>query len=249
MEPNDGKADLIAKISDYTPSEEKLNSVRKLPLVFMVGITSAGKNTVLNRLLQHDPKNFDFIISHTTRAPRINDGVPEVNGKDYYFVDEVEVERMVDVQEFVEVQKVHDKIYGTSIKELQRIASENKIGVTDLDIQGIDKYTEMDLNIRSVFILPPSYAVWMQRLKSRYGDDEQISIEDFRARMQSALQEIEWAMLASDCYIVVNKDLDEAADLVIEIASGETVDPHYHKAVEIAEELMTNIRAELARIG
>jgi guanylate kinase len=240
---------VLAKVSSYQPSQIKLQTIRDLSLVFMVGITSAGKNTVLNRLLQHDSKDFEFIVSHTTRAPRENDGVLEVDGKDYYFVDEAEIERMVDAQEFVEVQKVHDKIYGTSVKELQRIASAGKIAVTDLDIQGVDKYDELGLKVRSVFILPPSYDVWMSRLKSRYGSEEQISIDDFRARMQSALQEIEWAMLASDCYIVINKDLDETADLVIEIATGETVDPHYHKAVEIAEELMTNIRSELAQIG
>ena len=239
--------ELKVKVDNYQPSEQNLDTIRKLPLIFMVGITSAGKNTVLARLLQHDPDHFEQVISHTTRAPRMNSGVQEINGREYYFVDCDQMSKMIADNGFVEVKNIHNiQISGTSFEELRRISTDGKIGVGDIDVNGIDEYLELGLNVKPIFILPPSYNVWMGRLRLRYGG--KVHMHDLYMRMQSALQEIEHAMLSSDYYIVVNDDLDKTADLVIKIACSETVDPHEHHAVEVAEELMSRIRAELAKM-
>ena len=54
-------------------------------MVILSSPSGAGKTTLV-KLLSQKKKNYKISISHTTRKPRAN----EVNGQDYYFVEEPE---------------------------------------------------------------------------------------------------------------------------------------------------------------
>jgi guanylate kinase len=240
-------ARLIKKVASYKVSEQALEPIKDAPLLFAVGITAAGKNALLHRLLESYPENYSFLVSHTSRAPRTNHGVIEQNGVEYYFIDLLTMSKMLDKHELIEAQVIHNAwISGSSIAEVQKAQSEGRVSVSDIDVQGIDVYLRLGLNVKPVFILPPSYDVWMERLLERYeGKPHQ---HDLVLRMQSAIHEIEHALVSDHFYIVINDDLDETVKLVDEIAHGEPVDPHYHKAMAIAERLLERIREELAKM-
>ncbi len=238
---------LITKVSQYKPSAAALEPIRKTPLLFTVGITAAGKNTVLERLMALYPTEYYFIVSHTTRAPRENHGVMETNGIDYHFVDFAAVDTLLDQQAFIEANVIHfHDVYGTSIAEVEKAAELGDIAISDVDIKGVDQYISYGLAVKAVFLLPPSYEVWMSRLLKRYGG-EKPNKHDLYMRMTTALHELEHALTTDHYYIVVNEDLDKTVRLVNAIAHGEPIEPHFQKAVDIAERIAARIREELEK--
>lgn len=237
-------ATLHQKVDYYKPSQAALDSIRDIPLLFLVGITGAGKNSVKTELLRDYPDHYYYVVSHTTRSPRENDGVLERDGVEYHFIDFATAEKMIDNHEFLEAKIVHfENIYGTSIAEIKKAGAAHKIATTDIDIQGVDEYLKLDLNVKPVFLLPPNYDVWMERLLRRYEND--IDKADLLLRMKSALIEIQHAIDDEHYYIVVNDDLDDTVKVVQEIATSSHVEPHYYKAMKAAEDLLEHIRSKI----
>ena len=121
-------------ITNYQPSDAAIDLVRNTHITLLVGISGAGKDTIKKRLLADS--DYRDIISHTTRAPRSNNGVPEVADVDYHFIDEAEARRMVEGQEFIEAKYVHGTVYGTSVSELRQSYDQRKIAITDVMFRG-----------------------------------------------------------------------------------------------------------------
>lgn len=202
-------------ITSYEPSNETIALVRSTKITLLVGIAGAGKDTIKNRLLQEP--GFRDIVSHTTRAPRINDGVAEVNGKDYHFVDHNTALLMAENRDFVEIKQVHDTMYGTSAAELQAAHDAGVIAITDVDVQGVDEYKELSPAVVAIFILPPSYSIWRDRLSRRYSSPEEFAVE-WDKRRNSAVRELERALALPYYHFLINDDLDRAVRVASEIA-------------------------------
>lgn len=237
---------LRQKVAAYKPTPKDLKPIRRAPLLLLVGITGAGKDAILQQLLATYPNDYRYILSHITRPPRENNGVPERDGVEYYFIDFTEADRMLDGGEYIEANIVHhEHIYGTSIQEVKSIYDEGKIALTDVTIDGADDYVRLGLNAKPVFLLPPSYDIWKKRLFKREGRMEPTY---YKHRLQSALREISHALKAPHFYIVINDHLSTTAELVNSIGHGEPVEPHYHKAMDIARHLLDQIRQELGTL-
>jgi guanylate kinase len=235
---------LKAKVASYQPSAKVLELLGKTKILLLVAISGAGKDTVKHHLLQTG--QYHHIISHTTRAPRTNDGVMERDGADYHFIGLAAADKMLDSDAYIEADVYAGNIYGTSVGEIRQAFEEDKIATTDVTIQGAEDYLGLAPNAKVVFLLPPSYDVWVERLMARYhGKPPQA--HDLYLRMTTAIDEIEKAISSDKYYIVINDDLNDTVELVDEIAHGAHVEPHYHKAVKIAEEIIRRIRGELAK--
>ncbi len=232
-----------AKIAGYRPTDSDLAPIKDVPILFLIGISGAGKDTVLKRLMERHPDEFHFIVSHTSRQPRENHGVKEHDGVDYHFSDLSEINDMLDRKAFIEAKLYADNVYGTSIDEVKLAQAENKIAMTDITVEGADEYADLKLNAKNVFLLPPNYEVWQKRLLARY--EGNVHKHDLYKRMQTALIELEHALAVDYFYIVINDDLDETVELVSQIAMGDEVPPHYPKAVKIAEEIAARTRTAL----
>lgn len=218
----------------YQPRPETIALVRSTRLVFLVGIAGAGKNTLANILLKDS--NFMGIISHTTRPPRVNNGVAEVDGVSYHFIDSQQAEAMIRAHEFVEVKYVHGTIYGTSEAAVRAIHDAGKIGVTDIDVQGVAEYAAWNSQITPIFILPPDYATWEQRLATRYSG--RVPAEELAKRRQSAISELRHALAADYYHFVVNDDMERAAKVISGIAHGDVSHEANERVRQIASELV-----------
>jgi guanylate kinase len=139
------------KIAAYTPSAPALAGISDVPLLLAVGITAAGKDTVLRRLIQKYPDDYRFTVSHTTRLPRENNGVLEQDGVKYYFVDKDQASRMLDEGAFIEVNYFASNLYGTSISEIERGGTDDKILVSDIDVNGIANFVRLGMNVKPGF--------------------------------------------------------------------------------------------------
>ena len=94
--------------------------------VFVVSAPSgSGKSTLVTRLIQKIP-NLTFSVSFTTRKPR---GV-EIHGREYFFVDESEFERMIAQDQFIEYAQVFGHYYGTAKAYLEQALEKGKDNVT-----------------------------------------------------------------------------------------------------------------------
>jgi len=170
--------------------------------LFIVSSPSGGGKTTLIRRLLADPPGvaLHFSVSHTTRPRRAG----ETEGREYYFVTVDEFQRMVQRDEFLEHNEVHDNIYGTSRREvLPRLAAGEDV-VLDIDVQGARDVRRVYPDAVSIFIVPSSPAELERRLTTRGLDGP----EAIRKRLINAAKEIEQAQEFQ--YVIVNDELDRA---------------------------------------
>lgn len=215
--------DLSDQIAGYQLPDHAAELIRSTRIVLLAGITSAGKDTIKKELLKRP--EFRDIVSHTTRQPRTNNGVMEIDGVDYHFIDQSEAETMLNENGFIEAKFVHGTVYGTSVMALEQIHSEGKIAITDVDVQGIAEYKKVSQNVIAIFIVPPDYNTWLERLKLRYGPDG-LPPEEWARRRESAIKELKNALLVPYYHFVTNDDLDRAVEAVLEIVSHDTDEFH-----------------------
>lgn len=239
MELNDR---LRQKVTAYKPSPEDLISIKSAPLLLLAGTTGAGKDAVIDQLLATYPNQYQYILSHITRPMRPY----EKDGVHYHFIDFKTAENLLESRGYIEANIVHaDHIYGTTISEVKRIYDAGKIATSDITIEGCDDYVRLGLNAKIVFLLPPNYQVWKERFNRR---NDAIGTAELKNRLQSAVREINHALNTPYFYIVINDKLDDTAELVNQIAHGEPVEPHYHKAMDIGKDLLQHIQAELSTL-
>ncbi len=126
--------------------------------------SGAGKTTIVKHLLSKY-NNLGFSVSATTRTKRPY----ETEGKDYYFMSVDEFKQKINQGEFVEWEEVyHEQYYGTLKSEIDRIWSEGKQLVFDIDVRGAQNIKKaFGDQCMSVFVRPPSVSTLIQRLTDR----------------------------------------------------------------------------------
>lgn len=202
-------------ITNYLPSRAAAQLIESARVVLLVGISGAGKDTIKHELLLDG--DFQDIVSHTTRAPRINNGIAERSGVDYHFIDDDTAVRMLESQEFIEAKFVHGTVYGTSLAEVESAHRLGKIAITDVDVQGVEEYKELSSDVVAIFIIPPDFATWQERLKKRYDTEAEFAAE-WPRRRASAINELRHALEVPYYHFVTNDQLPEAIEVVSKIA-------------------------------
>ena len=172
--------------------------------------SGSGKTTIVRHLLGQEKFNLEFSISCTSRAPRGE----EKDGKDYYFISLKDFKNKIKGDEFLEWEEVYrDNFYGTLKTEVERIWSQKKHVIFDIDVVGglriKKKFPEETL---AVFVKPPSVDELKIRLKKRSTESED------KINMRIAKASVELATAPQFDKIIKNYDLDvalkEAEDLV-----------------------------------
>ncbi|MBE2206122.1 MAG: guanylate kinase [Saprospiraceae bacterium] len=171
--------------------------------------SGSGKTTIVRHLLGVFSQ-LSFSVSAATRERRAH----EVHGRDYYFISQEEFRQRIDNKEFAEWEEVYPgQFYGTLHSELERLWSEGKDIIFDIDVYGAvrlkKKYPEQAL---TVFVKPPSRDVLVERLKGRGTESE----ETFRKRIVKAEEEL--AFENKFDVVLVNDVLEAAFARAEEIA-------------------------------
>lgn len=230
-------AGLKQKLEQYQPSAATIELVKNTPILLLVGVSGAGKDSIKHQLLETG--EYHHIVSHTTRRPRENRGVMEQDGREYHFINLSQAEKMLDEGAYVEAKLYSGNVYGTSADEIQRAHDEQKIAVTDIEVQGVAEYMAISSAVKAIFVLPPSYEVWQQRLKKRYEGDA--DPEDIKRRMQTAKQELHEALQKDYFRFVINDDLNQAVGTAGSIAHGAPAGKESNDARELAQALLNRL--------
>lgn len=179
-------------------------------LIIFSAPSGAGKTTIVKHLLGFPELNLEFSISATSREKRGE----EVEGQHYYYISLKEFKSHIKNDDFLEWEEVYrDNFYGTLKSEIERIWSEGKNIIFDIDVVGglriKKKYPEKTL---AVFVKPPSVDELKIRLKKRKTESED------KINMRVAKASVELATAPQFDKIINNIDLDtakqEAYDLV-----------------------------------
>jgi guanylate kinase len=179
-------------------------------LLIISGPSGTGKGTLVKRLMKDDP-SIIFSCSATTRGPRIG----EIEGVDYHFVDDVEYDRMLANDEFLEHAIVHGHRYGTPKAQVERAMAAGKNILLDIDPQGALAVMQKAQDYVSIFILPPSFSALRVRLHTRNTDDP-VEIE---RRLRNARKEV--LNICKYQYAVINDDLELAVSQLQSIVNAE----------------------------
>ena len=231
-----------AELRDYHLSKIALQTLSQTKLVLLIAPSSTGRNTIIWQLLKTG--NYHFVVSDTTRQPRVNDGVLEQNGREYWFRSEEEILADIKAGKYLEAAIIHNQqVSGISVRELQKAAEEQKIAITDAEIDGADNAIKYKPDTTAIFVLPPSFDEWQRRIKQR-GDMES---GEFRRRMESACKELETALERKYYKFVINDSLEHAVEKINQIAKQDVVDEQQqHEARDLAERLLVATRTFLS---
>jgi guanylate kinase len=172
--------------------------------------SGAGKTTVCRALLS-EAADLLFSVSATSRPPRTG----EQDGSDYHFVSREGFESMIESGELLEWAKVHGELYGTPRSNLEEAKRQQRVLVLDIDVQGAGQLVEALPDAVTIFLLPPSFEVLMERLLSRGSEDP----GRLKRRLETAKTEL--ASLEAFQYVVINDRLDEAVARIRAIIAGE----------------------------
>jgi guanylate kinase len=188
------------------------DGVERRGLMFVLSSPSGAGKTTLSRMLMEKVRGLRMSVSVTTRPMRPG----EVEGKDYFFIDQKRFDAMAANGDLLEWAPVFGKSYGTPRAAVDAALSAGHDVLFDIDWQGTQQLREKaGPDVVSVFILPPSAADLEKRLHTRAQD----SAEVIRSRMDRASHELShWAEYD---YIVVNQNVDEAFAEVLTILKAE----------------------------
>lgn len=181
------------------------------PFPIILSAPSGGGKTTIARQLLTRRSDLGYSVSCTTRAPRPG----ERDGTDYYFLSREEFVRRRQAGDFAESAEVHGNLYGTLRSEIARVLGTGRHVVMDIDVQGARQFRKAFPQAVTVFVLPPSAEVLLERLRNRKTESPQ----QLAARLDSALEELR--AVEEYEYVVINDDLDRAVQSVGSILDAE----------------------------
>ena len=180
--------------------------------VILSAPSGGGKTTIARALLARRP-DLGYSVSCTTRSARPN----ERPGRDYYFMTRGEFLAERERGAFAESAEVHGNLYGTLRSEVERVLASGRHVVMDIDPQGARQFVRAFPQTVTIFILPPSAEVLLERLRARKTENT----VELAARLTSALQELQ--AVDEYQYVVVNDDLERAVNGVGSIVVAEVM--------------------------
>ena len=181
-------------------------------MIIISSPSGAGKTTLVKLLFKRN-KNFEISISNTTRVPRKN----EIEGKDYYFINEEKFNDLIKTKSFYEHARVFNNLYGTLKDPVIKHLSHGKDVLFDIDWNGSKQMKRLKLKNKliSIFILPPNIKILRDRLSNRDMKDKLILKERMNQFKNDVLHWEEYD------YIVINNDLEKCYKAIMSIIDCE----------------------------
>jgi guanylate kinase len=159
-------------------------------------------------------------VSVTTRRPRPN----EVNGRDYWFVDDAEFDRLVADGQLLEWAVIHKAArYGTPRTPVEEALAAGRLALLEIDLQGARQVRATMPDALFVFLKPPSWEELVRRLETRGTE----SAEERGRRLETARQELaaeEWFDVT-----IVNTEVHVASEQLVTLMRNPRIhlrDPH-----------------------
>jgi guanylate kinase len=212
-------------VRNYKPAFDVSTHIKNLDLLMVIGPSGVGKTAIINRL------NLKYIVSDTSREPRPD----EKESVDYYFrqdydkiVDEMKNGRFVQavIDSGGDLKATSDSTYP-----------ESGIAVMAVVAGVVQNFRQLGFRKTfSVFITPPSFEEWMQRL-----DVHNLSAEQQALRLAEAARSLEFALNDKEVHLILNDNIEEAVNQTKNVLEGNIDQERETEARSIAEQLLGNV--------
>lgn len=235
------KNEFAAAIAQHQLSEHAKQVLASTKLVVLSGLAGGGRNTLINYLVEH--YNYFFIVSDTTRPPKLRNGIMEQNGVHYYFRTEEDMLHDIQAGEFIEAEIIHDQqVSGTSVRELERAHDSGKIAIHDFEYLGAQNVAAAKPDAFVIGLLPPSYDEWLARLHGR----EQMHEEELLNRLTTAEKVLETMLSVSYFTLVINDTLEHCIQTIRKIVEEGAIDPaEQERGRQIARDILASVKQAL----
>ena len=188
-------------------------------LMVMSGFSGAGKGTIVKRLLEKYPDEYKFSISSTTRQPRVG----ETHGKEYFFLTKEEFISRMKEDGFIEWAEYVGNYYGTPKAYIEEELAKGSNIILEIEMQGALEVRKKFKDALLLFITPPDYKTLKERLVNRGTED----METINNRLRRAVKETGYIEQYNN--VIVNNDVEEAADEIHNIVQNEMKLRHKHE--------------------
>jgi len=180
-------------------------------LIVISAPSGAGKTSIVHQLLKDIPE-LSFSVSACSRESREN----EVHGKDYYYLGVEGFRQKIKENAFLEWEQVYEnQYYGTLKSEIERIWSEGKSVIFDVDVVGgLNIKKQYSKESLSIFIMPPSLEVLAERLIDRGSESD----ESVKKRLDKAEEEISKNKQFDT--IILNDDFEIACEQIKKVITN-----------------------------
>ena len=190
-----------------------MNTEKKFKKLIIISSPSGAGKTTICKFLLKKIKNVELSISYTTRQKRIN----EIDGKDYYFVNEDRFFSLKKKQFFIESANVFKHYYGSPLSSINKAFKNNNHVLFDIDWQGAKKLRKKfsSNQIIDFFILPPNKKELKRRLEKRGRDNK----KEILMRLSHAIKEINHHTEYK--YVLINENINDTVNNLLNIINHE----------------------------
>ena len=221
----------------YRPAPQVLDRLRHVTLAGVVGPTAVGKSTIIAAALAREPR-VHYFITHTSREPRPG----EREGVDYYFEPRAAMETKMAAGEYVQVApSVFGDLYATEPGDY----SPTGVTIGAIISQAMPAFRALPFKrVRSIFVVPPDYATWQQRIRAHNFSPAQLP-----GRLAEAERSLVYALEDENTHLIINSSLAAATEDFITLALGKPLPPRLladqARAREIVRNLLEQVRTSL----
>jgi guanylate kinase len=237
----ENKAAFEKALANFMVSQHAIDVLAKSPFVVFTGIAGGGRNTIIRALTRN--ANYIFVVSDTTRAPKLRDGHMEQDSIHYYFRQEADMLHDIENGEFIEAEIVHNQqVSGTSVRAFETAVATGHIPVRDFEYGGINNVANAKPDATLIALLPPSYEEWQRRLHNR----EEMSQEEFTHRLETAKLVLENVLNKPQFKIVINDNIGQCVATVREIVEKNIYTPEQDaEGRTIVKSILDKVNASL----
>lgn len=201
-------------------------------LAVVSGFSGAGKGTLMKALMERYD-NYALSISATTRKPREG----EVHGREYFFVEEEEFEKMIGEDRLIEYARYVDHYYGTPRDYVMSQMEAGKDVILEIEIQGALKVKEKFPETLLIFVTPPSAEELKRRLVNRGTETPEV----IDARMKRACEEAE--QMDRYDYLLVNDEIGQCTQELHRLVQAQ------HRRMSLHGKFVAQMKEELKNIS
>jgi guanylate kinase len=194
-----------------------INEIRLGNLIIVSSPSGGGKDAVINALLKIFSKS-SRLITTTSRSKRPGNK----EGVDYYFISQDDFKNKINNGDFIEYNIYSSNYYGTQKKHLEEKLMNNKIVLSQLEVNGKHNLDKLHVPHLSIYLLPENLDILQKRIQRRGG----LTTEQIKERMRIA--ELEIKESEDYDFRIVNKEgrIQETIDKIAEIIQNKLLRPH-----------------------